>query len=72
MNKCLTGNSISVVETFNDFGAEVVCRIDNVEAIRIVEGFVGRVHTGGIPAECLGSDTREGRVVQIMTAIDER
>ena len=71
-NECLTGDSVSVVETFNDFGAEVVYRIGNVEAVRVEEGFVGRVHTGGVPAEYLGSDSCEGRVVQIVTAIDER
>ena len=72
MDECLTGNSISVVKTFNDFWAEVVYRIGNVEAIRVVEGFVSRVHTGGVPAKYLGSDSCEGRIVQIVTAIDER
>ena len=72
MSECLTGNSISVVETFNDFGTEVVYRIGNVEAVRVEEGFVGRVHAGGVPAKYLGSDSREGRVVQIVTAVDER
>ena len=72
MNECLTGNSISVVETFNDFWAEVVYRIGNVEAMRVVEGFVGRVHPRGVPAEYLGADSCEGGVVQIVTAIDER
>lgn len=72
MKELLTGNSISVIETFNDFWAEVIYRIGNTEAIRVVEGFVGGVHTGGVPAEHLGSDACEGGVVQIVTAIDER
>ena len=71
-NECLTGDSIGVIITFNDFGAEVVCRVGNVEAIGVVEGFVGRIQTGGVPAKYLRSDFCEGGVVQIVTAVDER
>ena len=48
-----TSNSITVVENFHDLGTQVIQRIGDVEAIRIVEGFVARVHPGGVPAKSL-------------------
>ena len=71
IHELLTSDSVSVVETFNNFWAEIVQWIGNVEAMRIVKRFVGRAQAGGVPAERLGPDSSESGVVQIMAAIDE-
>ena len=67
-----TGDSVRIVETFHDFGAQVVEWVGDVEAVLVVEGLVGGIHTRGVPAENLRSDPREGGGVQIVTAVDER
>ena len=71
-DECLTSNSVSVVETFYDFWAEIVKRVGNVEAIRIVKGFVGRAYAGGVPAKSLRPYSCEGGIIQIVAAVDER
>ena len=68
----LTSYSVSVVEAFDDFWTEIVQWIGDVEAIRIVKGFVSRVHTSSVPAESLWAYSCEGGVVQIVAAIDKR
>ena len=68
---CLTGDSVSVVETFDNFWTQIVQRIGDVEAIRVVKRFVGRVHPSSIPAKRFWAYSCKGRVVQIVTAVDE-
>lgn len=69
---CLTSNSVSVVETFDDFWTQIIQGLSDVEAIRIVKGFVGRVHPCGVPAKSLWPYSCEGGVVQVVATIDKR
>ena len=67
-----TGDSISVVETFDDFWTKIVKGCGDVKAIRIVKGLVGRTHSSCVPAKCLRPNSRESGIVQVVAAIDER
>ena len=52
-DECLTGNSVRVIETFNNLWTQIVQWISDVKSICIVKDFVGRIHTSGVPAKSL-------------------
>ena len=67
----LTGDSVSVIVTLHNFWAQIVQRIGDIEAIRIVECCVRRVDPGRVPAELLGPNPCEGGVVRVMAPVDK-
>lgn len=76
----VTGSTVSVVEGLNDFGAENVVRVGDVETSALVEiGLVG--WDGGVvgvclgvvgdPSEALGTDSSQGAVIGVVAAVNE-
>lgn len=66
-----TRGSEGVVIALDDFGAEIVQRVGDVEAVLVVESGVVRRESRGVPAEGFGPDRRRGAVVDGVAAVDE-
>lgn len=67
-----TCGSEGVVIALDDLRAEIVQRVSDVEAVRVVEGRVLGGERRGVPAEGFGPDERGGAVVEGVAAVDER
>ena len=69
--RAIPRDTIGVVITLDDLGSQVVTRIGNVEASRVIECSLFRGHGGAVPGKGLGPDVCGGGGVGVVAAVDE-